>query len=120
MKKIQKKWMLFTMASVVSFLGISHSLLKGTDALETTEEPNDVVMNDYQYVYTLDKKGDITLDGVLDRLDIMIISNHIIGSDIITSEDILETADYDDNNKIDINDIVKMYVELESSGGIDE
>lgn len=47
MKNIEKKWMLFLLATFVTCLGIGHSLLKGTLAIEDVGDFNeDVVSGD--------------------------------------------------------------------------
>lgn len=120
MKKIQKKWMLFIMASVVSFLGIGYTLIKGTEASFVDELSEDETNNDYQYVNTTNIKGDITGDGVFDNDDLLVVCNHIIGNNVIDLVEKLAIADYDGNNKIDINDIVKIYKDLKENGDVDE
>ena len=120
MKKIQKKWMLFTMASVVSFVGIANTLIKDIKMLANEDDSSDLVENVYKYVYVLDKKGDVTGNGILDRDDIKVISNHVLGNVLITSEKVFAIADYNDDGNIDINDIVKLRMDIEGTGEVNE
>ena len=57
MKNIQKKWAIFLIATIVTFVGVGYTLFKGTNALEEIEESVDS-----ELIYLRLSEGEINFD----------------------------------------------------------
>lgn len=59
-------------------------------------------------IYSVSVKGDVNGDGDITKEDIQLSSKHIVNGSLINDDEYLQAIDYDNNNVININDIIKM------------
>ncbi|MBQ2872825.1 MAG: hypothetical protein IJE89_02375 [Bacilli bacterium] len=104
----------------VSILDKDNNLVENTNNKLRTGDKIKVTFGEEEFVYTISVKGDLTSDGIISMDDIYKISNHIIKNDLITLDEYLEASDYDNNGKIDINDVIKMTRYIKDSGDTNE
>ena len=79
-----------------------------------------VELSEDTYEYTIILSGDVNGDGNVDQDDIDISSRHIVVGDIVSGDEYIRAIDFDNNNKIDINDIVKIARYIKNSGDTNE
>lgn len=77
------------------------SFMKTGDKLEITTD-NDI------YTYMLSVAGDVLGDGEITKTGIATISSHIIDGNVISGEEYLKAADYNNDENIKMNDIMSM------------
>ena len=59
-------------------------------------------------IYTISVNGDVNGDGMVNDIDISLVSDYLIKNDVINGAAYLKSADIDNNGKIDINDVIKL------------
>jgi hypothetical protein len=79
-----------------------------------------VELSEDTYEYTIILSGDVNGDGSVDQDDIDISSRYIVVGDILSGDEYIRAIDFDNNNKIDINDIVKIARYIKNSGDTNE
>ena len=83
------------------FISDTTSVLKTGDKLK-------ISFDEFSVVYTISVIGDVDGDGDISVSDIEMLSEYILDNSIISENEYLLAIDYDKNNRIDINDIIKM------------
>ncbi len=79
----------------------SNSKLKTGDKIK-------VVFSKKTEEYKISINGDVNGDGLLNDNDVSLVSSYLVKGNVIVGNEYLLSADIDHNNKIDINDVIKM------------
>lgn len=87
--------------------------LNDTDALKTGYHFKVTFMNNPRN-YTLSVLGDVLSEGHPTLDGARTIARHIIDNNVLTTDEVLLAADYNNDNNIKMNDVLKMIIDMEN------
>lgn len=79
----------------------SSSLVKTSDKLK-------ISFNDNSYEYLISLKGDVSGNGKIEINDSLMVADYLLDNTQITEDVYLDAADYNDDNKINLKDAIKI------------
>ena len=100
----------------VSILDKNSNVIEDVASKIKTGDKIKIKLSSQEFVYAISVTGDVTGDGDITEEDIKKISKHLLNNKEIVGEEYLLAGDYDRNNTIDINDIVKLSKYINSNG----